>query len=76
MGFKTLAIEKRSAEIWNMLALFKKEFNTYIELLSKTQKKLSEATNTIEDATKKSQKISKQLSKVEDLGSPAGEIED
>lgn len=76
MGFKTLAIEKRSAEIWNMLALFKKEFNTYIELLSKTQKKLSEATNTIEDATKKSQKISKQLSKVEDLGAPAGEIED
>ena len=76
MGFKTLAIEKRSADIWNMLAAFKKEFAIYVDLLSKTQKKLSEASNTIEDATKKSQKISKQLSKVEDLGAPAGEIED
>ena len=76
MGFKTLAIEKRSAEIWNMLSVFKKEFSTYVELLEKTQKKLSEASNTIEDASKKSQKISKQLSKVDDIGSPAGEIED
>lgn len=69
MGFKTLAIEKRSAEIWNMLSVFKKEFATYVELLEKTQKKLTEANDTIQDASKKSQKISKQLSKVEDLGS-------
>ena len=69
MGFKTLAIEKRSAEIWNMLSVFKKEFATYVELLEKTQKKLTEANDTIQDASKKRQKISKQLSKVEDLGS-------
>lgn len=68
MGFKTLAIEKRSAEIWNMLSVFKKEFAVYVELLEKTQKKLSEASNTIEDASKKSMKISKQLSKVEGIG--------
>lgn len=68
LGFKTLAIEKRSAEIWNMLSVFRKEFTTYVELLDKTQKKLGEASNTIEDATKKSQKISKQLAKVEDIG--------
>ena len=68
MGFKTMAIEKRSAEIWNTLSVFRKEFTTFVELLDKTQKKLSEASNTIEDATKKSQKISKQLSKVEDIG--------
>ena len=72
MGFKTLAIEKRSAEIWNMLSVFKKEFSTYVELLQKTQKKLSEASNTIEDASKKSQKISKQLSKVDDIGGDTG----
>ena len=48
--------------------MFRKEFTTFVELLDKTQKKLSEASNTIEDATKKSQKISKQLSKVEDIG--------
>lgn len=73
MGFKTLAIEKRSAEIWNMLSVFRKEFTTYVELLAKTQKKLAEASNTIEDATKKSQKISKQLSKVEEIGDGAEE---
>ena len=76
MGFKTLAIEKRSAEIWNMLSVFKKEFAVYVELLEKTQKKLSEASNTIEDASKKSMKISKQLSKVEGIGDGANpEIE-
>lgn len=68
MGFKTLAIEKRSSEIWTMLGSFKKEFSTYVELLTKTQKKLSEATDTIESATKKSEKIQKQLSKVTNLG--------
>ena len=76
MGFKTLAIEKRSAEIWNMLAVFKKEFATYVELLEKTQKKLSEAENTIEDASKKSQKISKQLSTVELLDKHYNDKED
>ena len=67
MGFKTLAIEKRSSEIWAMLGSFKKEFNLYVELLTKTQKKLSEANDTIESATKKSEKIQKQLSKVSDI---------
>ena len=68
MGFKTLAIEKRSSEIWTMLSTFKKEFSTYVELLTKSQKKLSEATDTIESATKKSEKIQKQLSKVSLIG--------
>lgn len=67
MGFKTLAIQKRSGEIWSMLGTFKKEFSTYVELLTKTQKKLSEATDSIESATKKSEKIQKQLSKVTNL---------
>ncbi len=66
MGFKTLAIEKRSSEIWNMLSSFKKEFTVYIDLLTKTHKKLTEATDSIEDATKKGEKIKKQLSKVDE----------
>lgn len=74
MGFKTLAIEKRSSEIWSMLTTFKKEFSTYVELLTKTQKKLVEASDTIENATKKSAKIQKQLSKVDDID-PAGQLE-
>lgn len=64
MGFKTLAIEKRSNEIWNLLASFKSEFGKFIDLLTKTQKKLQEASNTIESATKSSIKIEKKLKDV------------
>ncbi len=64
MGFQTLAIEKRSSEIWSLLSTFKKEFVTFVDLLTKTQKKIDEASGTISDATKKTQKIQKQLNKV------------
>ncbi len=64
MGFQTLAIEKRSSEIWALLSTFKKEFVTFVDLLTKTQKKIDEASGTINDATKKTQKIQKQLDKV------------
>lgn len=64
MGFQTLAIEKRTSEIWALLGQFKKEFVAFVELLTKTQKKIDEASGTIMDATKKTQKIQKQLNKV------------
>lgn len=64
LGFKTLSIEKRSSEIWQLLGVFKQEFGKFVELLSKTQKKLTEASNTIEFATKKSQTIQKKLKSV------------
>lgn len=64
MGFKTLAIQKRSSEVWSMLNMFKKEFSKFCELLEKTQKKLSEASNTIEDASKKTATIQRKLNKV------------
>jgi len=53
MGFKTLAIEKRSSEVWNLLGAVKTEFGKFVEILEKTQKKLQEASNTIDTATKK-----------------------
>lgn len=64
MGFQTLAIQKRSSEIWSLLSTFKKEFVNFVDLLAKTQKKIDEASGTINDATKKTQKIQKQLDKV------------
>ena len=64
MGFKTLYIEKRSSEIWSLLASFRREFANFVELLAKTQKKLLEANDSIESATKKTQKIQKQLQNV------------
>ena len=57
MGFKTLAIEKRSSEIWNTLSVFKMEFNKFVELLAKTQKKIDEASTTLDFATKRTKTI-------------------
>lgn len=48
MGFKTLAIQKRSSEVWNVLAAVKKEFNTFGGVLEKAQKKINEANQEIE----------------------------
>lgn len=64
MGFKTLYIEKRSSEIWGILSTFKTEFEKFVQLLLKTQNKLSDANTTIEQATKSSRKIAKKLSDV------------
>ncbi len=67
MGFRTLAIEKRSSEVWSLLAQFKNEFSKFHDLLLKTQKKLTEASNTIEDATRKTQTIERKLRSVNSL---------
>ena len=61
MGFRTLTIEKRSSEIWTLLGAVKQEFGKFVDLLAKTQKKLAEASNTIEFATKKSRTIERKL---------------
>lgn len=67
MGFRTLAIEKRSSEVWQILSVVKNEFGKFGDLLDKTQKKLSEASNTIESAASKSRMIERKLDKVGDL---------
>ena len=68
MGFRTLAIEKRSSEVWSLLSLFKTEFIKFYDLLLKTQKKLTEASNTIDDATRKTRTIERKLRSVDSLG--------
>ncbi|WP_088224985.1 DNA recombination protein RmuC [Desulfosporosinus sp. FKB] len=67
MGFRTLAIEKRSSEVWNLLGAVKTEFGKFVEILEKTQKKLQEASNTIDSATKKSRTIVRKLKTVQSL---------
>lgn len=67
MGFRTLAIEKRSSEVWNLLGAVKTEFGKFTEILEKTQKKLQEASNTIETATRKSRSIGRKLKDVQTL---------
>jgi DNA recombination protein RmuC len=71
MGFRTLAIEKRSSEVWKLLGVVKTQFGKFGDLLDKTRKKLDEAGRSIEDASKKTKFIEGKLKKVEEL--PSGE---
>ena len=67
LGFRTLAIEKRSSEVWALLGAVKTEFGRFGDLLDKTHQKLKEAGATIEDAAKKSRTIERRLKKVQEL---------
>lgn len=74
VGFRALAIEKRSSEVWAVLAAVKKEFVTFGDILDRTRKQLETATNTIEMASTKSRTIEKKLGKVQEL--PVTELAD
>ena len=67
MGFKTLAIQKRTGEIQKLLGAVKTDFSKFADLLEKTNKKLQEASNTIEKAAGKSRAIERKLKDVEQL---------
>ncbi|WP_249226494.1 DNA recombination protein RmuC [Alicyclobacillus mengziensis] len=67
MGFRTLAIQKRSSEVWELLGAIKTQFGTFGDLLQKTQKKLREASNSIETAAKRSRTIERKLRSVQEL---------
>ena len=67
MGFKTLAIEKRTSEVWQLLGMVKSEFGKFGDLLDKTNKKLLEISSTMEQATRKTRTIERKLKKVEAL---------
>lgn len=69
VGFRTLAIEKHSSEVWALLGAVKTEFGKFGDILEKTQKKLQEASNTIETAAKKSRNIEKKLKGVQEIPS-------
>ncbi|MEW6026369.1 MAG: DNA recombination protein RmuC [Planctomycetota bacterium] len=67
IGFRTLAIEKRSGEVWAILGTIKTEFAKFGEILDKAQKKVQEAGNIIEDASRKSRTIDRKLRNVQTL---------
>jgi DNA recombination protein RmuC len=67
MGFRTLALEKRSAEVWEVLGAVKTEFGKFGEVLAKTKKKLDEAANTIESAEVRTRAMTRKLRGVEAL---------
>jgi len=73
MGFRTLAIEQRSAEVWAVLGAVKTEFGKFGEALAHTKKKLDEASNSISKAETRTRQLSRRLREVEAL--PVGESE-
>lgn len=76
VGFRTLAIAQRSSEVWELLGAVKTEFGKFGDLLEKTKKKLDEASNTIDNAARKSRTIERRLRDVQELPSGADEIEE
>ena len=67
MGFRTLAVEKRSSEVWELLGAVRTQFSKFGEVLAKTKKKLQEASNTIGQAEVRTRVIARKLSKVQEL---------
>lgn len=67
MGFRTLAIEKRSSEVWGVLGAIKTEFGKFGEILEATRKKLEQATRSIESAGVRTRQIERKLKGVEAL---------
>ncbi|MCV2357555.1 DNA recombination protein RmuC [Paucibacter sp. TC2R-5] len=67
MGFRTLALEQRSAEVWEVLGAVKTEFGKFGEVLAKTKKKLDEASNSIDLAETRTRVMTRKLKDVEAL---------
>ena len=67
MGFRTLAIEKRSSEVWTLLGTVKTEFSTFGAILDRTQKKLQEVTSTIEKASTRTRAIERKLKDIQTI---------
>ena len=75
IGFRTLAIEKRTSEVWELLGTLKTEFGRFGDALAKSKKKIQEAGNTIDQAAVRSRAISRKLRRVEELQPSHGESE-
>jgi DNA recombination protein RmuC len=72
MGFRTMAIQKRSGEVWKILGVVKSEFGKFGDILEGVQKKLGEASVRIEDASRKSRTIQSKLRLVQEVPSTPG----
>ena len=67
MGFRTLAIEKRSGEVWLLLGEIKKDFTRFAETLENTRHRLDQAGESIDSAVTKSRSIQRRLSALESV---------
>ena len=69
MGYRSVAIEKRSAEVWKILGGVKAQFGKFGDLLEGVEKKLTESAHKIEDAKRQSRRIEKEMKDIEELPS-------
>ncbi len=67
MGFRTLAIEKRSSEVWKILSAVKTEFSSFGDVLLKVKTQLDRASGTIEKTTVRTRAMQRKLKDVEEL---------
>jgi DNA recombination protein RmuC len=75
MGFRTLAIQQRSAEVWQLLGAVKTDFGSFAQVLQKTQEKLQQASDSIDTAFARTRSIERKLRQVEALdGQEAAEL--
>ena len=70
MGFRTLAIEKRSSEVWGVLGAVKTEFGKFGDILEKTKEKLDQASKSIDSAAVRTRAIQRKLRDVQEIPSP------
>lgn len=70
MGFRTLAIEKRSSEVWTVLGVVKTEFGKFGEALAHAKKKIEEAGNSIDRTEQRNRVLTRKLANVEAIAAP------
>jgi DNA recombination protein RmuC len=71
MGFRTLAIERQSGEVLRLLEAIRKSFSSFTDAIERTQRSLQAAQNNLDDASRKSRHIEKELQRVESAGAEA-----
>jgi DNA recombination protein RmuC len=74
MGFRTLAIQKRTSEVWTVLASVKTEFSRFGEIMERIEKKLQEATHAVEGAAVRTRAIERKLRDVADASPPPAAV--
>jgi DNA recombination protein RmuC len=75
MGFRTLAIEQRSGEVWQVLAAVKTEFGRFADVLDRVRRQLGTVSNTLDDTGKRTQAMARRLREVESMpGERAEEV--
>jgi DNA recombination protein RmuC len=76
MGFRTLAIQQRTSEVWETLGAVRTQFSKYADVLVKVKKQLHMASNTVEDAERRTRVLQRQLRDVEAGTSRNEELEE